>query len=87
MGAYQGAPLVERVAVADVYVTGIGRISIAGTCARIIMTVSDEAEANRQEVAARLILPLASIPMVVDELLTLLREARLKGIIAPHAVN
>lgn len=75
MGAANSAPLVERVAVSDVYVTGVGRISIAGACARIIMTVRDEAEAGEQEVAARLILPLEAIPEVIAELTACLRRA------------
>lgn len=85
MGAFNGAPLIERVAVADVYVTGIGRISIAGTCARIIMTVADEAEANEQEVAARLILPIEAIPDVINELRTCLEKAGRKR--AAQVVN
>lgn len=75
MGAANGAPMVERVAVSDVYVTGVGRISIAGACARIIMTVRDEAEAGEQEVAARIILPLEAIPELISELMECLSRA------------
>lgn len=65
----------ERVAVTDVYVTGVGRISIAGSCARIILTVTDEAEAGEQEVAARIILPIEAIPAVIAELMECLKRA------------